>query len=734
MSRVSTNITSILSISSMASTSLMSSVKAEEMLGMEPNSTIELIHVVGTSIPRAALPGSSTRLSSEDIAKFKYQDVMRLMRQVPGINIQEEDGLGLRPNIGLRGSGVERSGKITLMEDGILIAPAAYAAPSAYYFPTAARMQAVEVRKGSAAIKFGPRTVGGAINFVSHDIPDEFGGFVDSRVGSDSLRTIHGLIGGSNDQFGAMLEYFDSRSDGFKKLSNGDDTGFDIEDVLAKFRWNLSDAHTLNFKLGKTSEISGETYLGTTESDFVTAPNIRYAASQLDQIDADHDMIQVSHSYKGDDLTIVTTLYENKFSRDWFKFDDFYVAGVSTKASTVLNDPVGNSLGLAILKGEVDSDLGALRLKHNARSYRSSGIQTNVKVDFSNHSLEVSARYHEDYEDRLQNRENFTMLNGVMTLASVDALGSAGNRHAHAEAWAFMMQDTIESGAWTLVPGIRYENIDLGREDYLASDYNQNGAAISRRSNSVNAFIPGVGVSYQYSDNLLLTGGVFKGFNPPGTSDQGADVESSINSEFGIVYTGENLNIEIMSYYNDYKNILGSCMESVGCQTGNIGDQFNGGKAEIHGLEVTADYTVDLNGDWRMPLRAVYTYTSAKFASAFVDGFWGDVKRGDHMPYVPEQQLTLSLGVENDDGSIMINANYVSATRAIAGQGSIEDDQKIDGRMIFDASLTYHLSEMVSVFASLQNITDEHYIVARRPYGVRPGKPQSMIVGLRFDF
>ena len=150
MSRVSTNITSILSISSMASTSLMSSVKAEEMLGMEPNSTIELIHVVGTSIPRAALPGSSTRLSSEDIAKFKYQDVMRLMRQVPGINIQEEDGLGLRPNIGLRGSGVERSGKITLMEDGILIAPAAYAAPSAYYFPTAARMQAVEVFNSSA--------------------------------------------------------------------------------------------------------------------------------------------------------------------------------------------------------------------------------------------------------------------------------------------------------------------------------------------------------------------------------------------------------------------------------------------------------------------------------------------------------------------------------------------------------------------------------------------------------
>jgi Fe(3+) dicitrate transport protein len=111
---------------------------------------------------------------SKRIKTFNYDDVSRILRTVPGLTIQEEDGFGLRPNIGMRGTSPNRSEKITLMEDGVLISPAPYSAPAAYYFPTVSRMQSFEILKGGSQIQYGPYTTGGAINMVSTQIPRRF--------------------------------------------------------------------------------------------------------------------------------------------------------------------------------------------------------------------------------------------------------------------------------------------------------------------------------------------------------------------------------------------------------------------------------------------------------------------------------------------------------------------------------------------------------------------------------
>ena len=145
------------------------------------HATLDEVTIIGQRRNPADIPGSAHVVGHEQLQAFLQSDVMRALRTVPGVYIQEEEGFGLRPNIGIRGSGLDRSSRVALLEDGVLIAPAPYAAPSAYYFPTQRRIYALEVLKGPSSIAVGPKTTGGAINLISTPIPEAFGGNADLR-------------------------------------------------------------------------------------------------------------------------------------------------------------------------------------------------------------------------------------------------------------------------------------------------------------------------------------------------------------------------------------------------------------------------------------------------------------------------------------------------------------------------------------------------------------------------
>jgi len=710
---------------------------------------IEHITVIGSRKNAQQTAGAANYIGREELEAFEYQDINRILRLVPGVNIEEEEGFGLRPNIGIRGTETDRSANITLMEDGVLIAPAPYAAPSAYYFPVAGRIEAVEVLKGASAIRFGPRTTGGAVNLVSTSIPsEEFAGFAEARFGSFDTLTVHAGVGGAGDHFSYLIETFQSESNGFKDQDNGVDSGFSIQDYTGKFRWNIDgtggNSHHLEVKLSKTNNDSNASYLGLTDADFATTPYRRYAASALDNIETQHEQIQLSHYIKlSDNVDMTTVVYRNDFSRDWFKLDDLNFGAGRFSPSSLFGDPADcNAVcqqALANIKGEGTSPDDAVQYRHNARDYYAQGIQTRINWTFEAsgimHDVEFSARYHKDEEDRLQNRENFRIENGNLIKTSVGAPGSQANREAKAEAWAFYLQDEIQTGRFRFVPGLRVEVIELSRFDYATTDSTRAQGTTGTRENDLTVALPGMGIVYEASDTLSVIVGINKGFNAPGASSrQDVQSEESINYEGGLRYSAGNSFFELIGFFNDYANLLGTCTASSGVGNCDPGDQFNGGKADIHGLELAASTRFDLGDGFLVPINVNYTFTDAEFRSQFDSEFFGDVLVGDKIPNIARHQGYASIGLQNSRAGLVFSAQYTGEIRTVAGNGAIDRFERIDGRVIFDLAAHYQVTDSVRLFGEVQNLFDEVFEVSRRPYGLRPGKPQTLIAGLSVTF
>jgi len=704
------------------------------------------ISITGGNKGLKDLPGSAYYVSPKEMQQFSYTDINRTLRTVPGVNIQEEDGFGLRPNIGLRGTGVERNSKITVMEDGILIAPAPYSSPAAYYFPTAGRMQAIEVMKGSSQIKYGPFTTGGAINLISTQIPEELSAKVNLLAGSFGFNSLHASVGSSSKYFGYVVETFQYGADGFKELPNGDNTGFAKEDFMAKFRVNTNPTakiyQSLTFKALQVNETSNETYLGLTRDDFSKNPNSRYAASQKDNITTKQRTFSATHLIKvNTNIDLTTTAYFTEFDRNWYKLNNLKDStGKNVTLNDLLDNPENNKPYLyEMITGTMNSHNNAFIVRANNREYYSKGIQSALGYSFETgewkHKMELGIRYHYDLMDRYQWDDQYKMLDGVLMQTKAGVPGTESNAISDALAIATYAQYQIKFKKLTVTPGLRFEKIKLTRKNYGKNDIDRTGVDLIPSVNEVEAYLPGVSVDYKFNQYVNVFSSVHKGFAPPGTLE-GTKPEESINVEFGFMVSKNAFTTKMVGFYTNYINLLGADMQAGG-GAGTI-DLYNGGAAQTQGLEfmVTYDFLSKDYSKYRLPLTVAYTYTDAFFKSSFISTFgdWGTVTSGDKLPYMAPHQLAANLSFETKNYSITFGGRFMDAMRTVAGTGAIPANEKVDNYFILDMSAAYKLHKNVSMFGSVANLANQVYVVALRPSGLRPGMPQMFTAGIKASF
>lgn len=698
--------------------------------------------ILGSKFEIKNKTGSASYISEEDLKKFSYTNINRVLQTVPGINIYEEDGFGLRPNISLRGTSPERSAKINLMEDGVLIAPAPYSAPAAYYFPTIGRMQAVEILKGSSQIQYGPNTTGGAINMISSRIPDEFSGRASIAAGNYGSRNTQLVIGDSYQNFGFVTDYFNYSSDGFKDLDGDDNTGFDKSDYLAKFRVNSNlDAkmyQSLTFKIQYSEEEANETYLGLTDEDFEENPYRRYRASSEDVMNAEHQQYQLTHFIQvSPSLNISTTGYLNKFKRNWYKLTDVNL-GERVSINSILSSPQDYPLEYQTILGNEDTQDDVMGIKANNRTYTSNGAQSIAKLRWGSgwlQTLEAGIRYHEDNEDRFQWVDRYAFENQELIRTTVGEKGADANRISSAKALAAHLLYTLKIENLTLTPGLRYENITLTRTDYGTSDPNRTGEDIAIRENNVDVWIPGIGANYRFNNHISVFGGIHKGFSPP-SNTPGQNAEESINYELGSRFGFKGFSGELVGFYNDYQNLLGSDLAATG-GTGSL-DQFNAGEVRVSGIELLLNYNLLYNtsGKFKLPISISYTLTDTEFLTSFDsnEDIYGVVTKGDEIPYIAKNQLNATLGLQHKKFEVNLNSRYTGAFRTKAGSGQIPENFKVDSNFIVDLSAHYFLNENFTLSTNIINLFDSEYAVSRVPAGLRPGHPFGFNAGLQFSF
>ncbi|GAA0303126.1 TonB-dependent receptor [Psychrosphaera haliotis] len=760
-SLITLSVLSALSIASSPVLANQSETNNEAPNSAEKSKNIEHIQIIGRDNKLRKESGSATLLDELILEKYEYDDIHRVLANVPGVNIRQEDGYGLRPNIGFRGVTPERSKKINILEDGVLIGPAPYSAPAAYYFPTVARMTSVEVVKGPAAIKFGPNTVAGTLNMTTRAVPDSFEGQVEVGLGSNGYKKLHGHVGNSvsldSGNLGFVIEALHTQADGFKDVDFVEnslfekDTGFDKNDVMAKvvfdhqislFNTNLEQSFEL--KLAAADEVSNETYMGLTDTDFKESPYRRYAASQVGNMDWDHEQVQFTHRLSNDSFNVTTRLYNNTFERAWRKVNGFNQIGngaIDRTLQEIVANPNTevNQNYYQVLTGQKNSEeiYEQIVVGTNDRSYYSKGLQSDLKLSFElagfENLISTGIRFHKDRIDRDHFEQNYLMLDSVMT---PDQIGTKFTTvdYEETEAVSIYLADTIQIDDLNITIGGRGEIIDSRYQNEAE------GKNTDWQEKESKTWLYSASAFYTLTSELGIFGGVHEGFVPT-SPKQNAEIkpESSVNYELGLRYNDQKTQLETVLFFNDFDNLKESCSFSTSASctnTAKLDQEYNGGEVDVTGLEFNLQRRETLTSELDLPWSVTYTRTHSEFKSDFASDFelWGDVTAGDSVPYLPEDQLTVNLGLESNDWQLNLLVKYVGSMPEAAGDNVALSGLETDSYTVIDLSANYYINANHTVYFKVDNITDKVALVSRRPFGARPSKPQQAFVGYKYNF
>ena len=680
-----------------------------------------VIEVIGTPERKKNLPGSAQVIDRETLELSHVMTTSEALRKAAGVNVRDEEGFGLRPNIGVRGLNPTRSTKVLLLEDGIPLAYAPYGDNASYYHPPVDRFDRIELLKGAAQNLYGPQTVGGVLNYITPAPPADFAGGFRLTGGNREYLNGHGYVGGNN----LLFDFVRKEGDGAR-----DNIHSDLNDVNFKAVTALGARQALTFRANYYSEDSQITYSGLTDAEYANF-GARYNPFDNDEFKADREGASVTHELGlGEGGALTTNVYVARFNRDWWR-----------QASTTTDSQCGTGFRDARIAGsEVDPDSCA-SIQGRLREYYTYGVEPRLRLAhgvLGGGEFETGVRVHYETQDRIQR-------NGTSPDLHEGTVVEDNERTA--QAYAAFAQNRFQLGRFAVIPGLRVERVEYERTN------NGNGSTLDADLTEV---IPSLGATFSASETLTLFAGIHRGFAPPRTEDilgqtsgslsgtvTSVDVEAeeSWNSELGLrARPALGLAFDATVFRNDFSrqiavgSIAGGSVPLATGETLYQGVELQG-RADLgrmidsmHNPFVELAYTWLPTADQETALERVDTGAAVTGSAA-----------GKRLPYAPEHLLTASLGYSHPVGfdtrveAVMIDDQYSDfANRADPdGSGLVG---KIDRSVVWNAAVNYTLFiGGPRLFVTAKNLFDRTYI-ADRTRGIMPGAPRLVQAGVEYQF
>lgn len=635
-------------------------------------------------------PGSVSIVGPTQIEQIQPLSTEDALRTVPGVHIKGEEESGIVANIGIRGLSAADY-KSLILEDGVPVAPGLFVGNGRYYNPRIQRMSEIEVLKGAAALRYGPNTIGGVVNYKTKDPIDGFA--ISGRVGSHQYRETNVEAGTQTPSGEAKVGLFYTRaeSDGFQNK------GFDMEDLMLKGGMQLGDKQWLGAKFTYHKNDANISYRGLFLGEYKAGA--KYNPAPDDYFLTERKSFDLNHLWEiNSDVSLSTLVYWSEMNRDYWRF--------------AVNNAASQAAGRWVY---TDSVAG------NNRSFERVGLDSRLTVNHKTFGIgnqaEIGIRIMD--EEMVDQQINATRANPRSGTISTDRVDSAVS-------YALFVQNRFDvTDRLSITPGLRIESYEQKRRD------RRNSANDGRSSNT--EYLPGVGATYKLSAEAQLYGSVYKAFSPPLNSqsivtgvDQQLDAERSNNVEVGVRGRSGNARYEVTAFQMDFDNQITPAI-SGGLTNANAGSTMHRGMEAAFGYAWANGISLDANMTW-IP------------TADYREDRGGGILRGNRLPYSPEWLANVTLAYTQGPLRTALIGRYVDEqygngdnSEPITGSGNAIWKGKLDSYHTFDLTASYDVSKQFRVFGAIKNLTDERYIASLRQ-GIYAGPERFFELGARYAF